>query len=152
MTDAVIRAFQAVDQVETKALIEAGLKERFDPYLEDYNLDLNDLERHLLTMFVAIVDDQIAACGGLTLASETTIRITRMSTKLEFRGRGLAKLILERLIFEARDRGFSRVLLETNSDWSDAVRLYKRAGFRAFRNFFFDATLELTEFELRFKP
>ena len=109
MTDVVIRAFQAVDQVETKALIEAGLKERFDPYLEDYNLDLNDLERYHLTMFVAIVDDQIAACGGLTLASETTVRITRMSTKLEFRGRGLAKLILERLIFEAQDRGFSRL-------------------------------------------
>ena len=104
MTDVVIRAFQAVDQVETKALIEAGLKERFDPYLEDYNLDLNDLERYHLTMFVAIVDDQIAACGGLTLASETTVRITRMSTKLEFRGRGLAKLI-----FEAQDRGFSRL-------------------------------------------
>jgi GNAT superfamily N-acetyltransferase len=146
--DVIVRMFQTADQFETKNLIEAGLKERFQPYLAEYNLDLNDLENSFLVLLVAISEDQIVACGGLKLEPDGTLHISRMSTKPKFRGHGLAQLILEQLIKEARDCGFKRLFLETNIAWGDAIRVYEKVGFTKTRLYMFDSTLELTEYEL----
>jgi GNAT superfamily N-acetyltransferase len=99
-------------------------------------------------LLIAILEDQIVACGGLQLEFDSTLHIARMSTKPEFRGCGLAQLILEQLIKEARDRGFKRLLLETNSTWGNAMQVYEKAGFTKTRVYMFDSSLELTEFEL----
>jgi hypothetical protein len=45
--EVIVRACQTADQFEAKNLIEAGLKERFQPYVSEYNLDLDDLEPSL---------------------------------------------------------------------------------------------------------
>jgi putative acetyltransferase len=45
------------------------------------------------------------------------------------RGKGFRKLILERMIAEARVRGFRRIYLETNSVLKEAIGLYKKFGF-----------------------
>jgi GNAT superfamily N-acetyltransferase len=149
MSDVLIRSFQPTDQYETKNLIEAGLKERFQPCVEEYNLDLDDLEHSFLVLLVAISEDQVVACGGLKLESDGTLHISRMCTKLKFRRHGLAQLTLEHLIKEARDRGFQRLLLETNIAWGNAIRVYEKVGFTKTRVYMFDSTLELTEFELK---
>ena len=46
----------------------------------------------------------------------------------EARGRGVGTLLLERLVSDARDRGFRALSLSVEED-NPAVRLYERAGF-----------------------
>ena len=43
-----IRRLGVRDEAGVGALIQAGLRERFDPYLEGYDPDLNDLWAHHL--------------------------------------------------------------------------------------------------------
>lgn len=47
----------------------------------------------------------------------------------EFRGRGVNKLIVERLADWARARGITEMLLEVYADNEPAVRAYEKAGF-----------------------
>ncbi|MBC7909040.1 MAG: GNAT family N-acetyltransferase, partial [Pyrinomonadaceae bacterium] len=45
------------------------------------------------------------------------------------RGKGFGKRTLERMIEEAKLRGFRRIYLETNSVLKEAIGLYKKFGF-----------------------
>ena len=44
-------------------------------------------------------------------------------------GRGLGRLLLEAAVAFARARGSARLVLETSSKFTEALRLYERAGF-----------------------
>jgi len=48
------------------------------------------------------------------------------------RGRGHGKKLLEHALDRARERGFSRVTLETAAVLKEAVKLYQKYGFRSF--------------------
>jgi GNAT superfamily N-acetyltransferase len=53
-----------------------------------------------------------------------------MYVRPEFRGRGFAKRILERLADHARASGATILRLETGIHQRDAIALYERFGFR----------------------
>lgn len=71
--------------------------------------------------------------GGAALKELNTSQgeIKSMRTAPAARGRGIASLLLTRVIEEARRRGCEEVLLETGSDsfFAPARRLYLRHGF-----------------------
>ena len=46
-----------------------------------------------------------------------------------FRGHGAGKALVQRVIAEARERGARRLVLDTNSRLTSAIRLYRRCGF-----------------------
>ena len=46
-----------------------------------------------------------------------------------FRGRGIAKAVLETLETEAQELGASRLVLETGERQPEALALYRRSGF-----------------------
>jgi putative acetyltransferase len=52
-----------------------------------------------------------------------------MSVCPQQRRQGIGRALVAHLLDMARQRGFSRVLVETNHDWEDAVTLYRRCGF-----------------------
>ena len=68
-----IRRLELGDEAGVRALIQAGLRERFDPHLEGYDPDLNDLWAHHLE-FLA---DEIVATGGLKLEDARTVRYSK---------------------------------------------------------------------------
>ena len=53
------------------------------------------------------------------------------SRRLRTRGRGVAAAMVGHILIEARQRGYSRLSLETGStdDFASAHRLYRRFGF-----------------------
>ena len=55
--------------------------------------------------------------------------LKRMYVVPDMRGRGIGRALLERLESEARDVGLSRIVLETGTRQSEAIALYRRAGF-----------------------
>jgi GNAT superfamily N-acetyltransferase len=54
-----------------------------------------------------------------------------MYLRLEWRGRGLGRQLLETALDHARRSGRSRVELETNRAMTAAIALYESRGFRA---------------------
>ena len=125
-----IRRLEAEDSAAVYELVRVGLTERFDPYLEGYDPDLNDLRAHHIEFLVGVLDEQIVATGGLKLEDDRTVRVRRLSVAPNARGRGFGALMLDGLLSEARARGFARAVLETGADWHSAIALYERAGFK----------------------
>lgn len=56
-------------------------------------------------------------------------QIVRASVAPEFRRRGIGQKIVEHLIEAAKERRLHRLIVETNHDWDDPIRLYQRCGF-----------------------
>ncbi len=142
-----IRRLEDRDAVAVRELVQAGLRERFDPYLEGYDPDLDDLWAHHLEFLVGVVNEQIVATGGLKLEDARTVRVRRLSVAPSARGRGLGSVMLRALLEEARERGFARAVLETGADWHSAIALYERAGFeRVASSVEFDTGFHCLEF------
>jgi ribosomal protein S18 acetylase RimI-like enzyme len=58
------------------------------------------------------------------------VRIKQMYNRPEFRGRGLAKEMLSRLLEKGRDLGYSTFLLEVWKINNPAIHIYTSAGFK----------------------
>lgn len=134
-----IRAFQLEDSTAMRALIEAGLEQRFGFLLEDANPDLTDFQAYYLDQGASLIvverDGGLIGCGALIReqGSDVVGRLVRVSVAASQQGRGLGRLISQRLIEIARERGFRQLEVETNSDWESALHLYKSLGFVAYK-------------------
>ena len=126
-----LRDFETGDQQATRRLILDGLAERFGTIIEGPNGDLDDissLHRRGRTV-VAQSDGEIVAIGSVVRQGNAA-QIVRMSVACEYRRRGLGAKVLAELIETARGWRVERVVLETNSDWLDAIDFYLANGFR----------------------
>lgn len=70
-----------------------------------------------------------AGCGALRREGDAA-EIKRMYVADGFRRRGVARAVLRRLEAEARERGFTRAILETGINQPEAIALYRSAGWR----------------------
>lgn len=75
-------------------------------------------------------DGSIAGCVGLYPLREEVVELRKMYLRPECRGQGAGRRLLEHALAVARELGFSRVELETNSKLVEAIRMYERYGFR----------------------
>jgi len=71
-----------------------------------------------------------AGCGGVKLFGTEYGEVKRMYVRPEFRGLGLAKLMLDHLANYARNHGVEILRLETGIHQQAAIRLYERVGFQ----------------------
>ena len=96
-----------------------------------YSLDLTALSAQQLMCAVARDSEQRAvACGALVLATEYA-EIKRLYVHPDQRGQGLAKQLLNLLEAAARKAEYRKVMLETGPLQTEALRLYKQAGYVA---------------------
>lgn len=79
---------------------------------------------------VAYVDGEAVGCGGLCRLHELTAEVRRMYVRPAQRGRGLSKLVLAELESFARAAGYRELQLETGNAQTEALGLYRRAGYR----------------------
>ncbi|GAA0361219.1 GNAT family N-acetyltransferase [Bacillus horti] len=123
-------------QEEAKEIILEGLGERFGYIDYSLNPDLDQIVRTysangdcFLTVYMK---GEMVGTGALIIESDQVGRIARMSVKKEFRGKGIASQMLERLINTAKQREIEELVLETNLEWVDAVRFYQKHGFKEY--------------------
>ena len=131
ITDLAIRPFQPEDQSAVKALILAGLEERWGTIDPAKNPDLDEIAVSYAGGFfrVAEMDGRIVGTGALVPRAEGESEIRRMSVARDLRRRGIGGAILDRLIGDAQASGCRRIILETTSTWEDAVAFYRKRGF-----------------------
>jgi DNA-binding MarR family transcriptional regulator len=80
-------------------------------------------------MLLAVSDGEPVACGGLQRLDERAAEIKRMWVHADWRGAGLGGRMLRALEQAAVDRGHTVVRLDTNRVLTDAVAMYRRAGY-----------------------
>jgi putative acetyltransferase len=82
---------------------------------------------------VARLNGEPVGCGAIKPFGDepepTTAEVKRMFVRSNVRGRGISLAVLERLEQEARNFGYSRLVLETGDKQLAAMRLYERAGY-----------------------
>lgn len=131
--DLVIRPFTAADQKAARDLVLQGLGEHFGWIDESRNPDVDDIGAHYLAsghlFVVAYVGETLVGTGALIAVGKQTGRLVRMSVHRRWRRLGLGRALVAHLVDAARERGYRRVVVETNKDWWDAIALYRRCGF-----------------------
>ncbi|MEO3809254.1 GNAT family N-acetyltransferase [Sphaerisporangium sp. B11E5] len=94
-------------------------------------LDLDDLRRPEVTFWSVLDGDTLVGCGALMRIDAGHAEVKSMRTSAARKRGGVASLLLEHIIAEARRMGFARLSLETGSaePFLPARRLYEKYGF-----------------------
>ena len=82
------------------------------------------------TFLIASNDGAPIGCGGVQRVDDRTGEVKRMWIDAGWRGLGLGGRLLAELEATARDLGYRRVVLDTNSTLVEAVAMYEGAGYR----------------------
>lgn len=132
--DICIRPFTPSDQAAARILILSGLGEHFGFIDETLNPDLDDITASYLAhghlFLVAEYQQTLVGTGCLLIQPNAYGEMVRISTHLVYRRLGIAHAICQQLVEYARQRGLRRLIVKTNRDWYDAIRLYQRLGFQ----------------------
>jgi GNAT superfamily N-acetyltransferase len=79
--------------------------------------------------------EQPVCCGGVKRLPDGACEIKRMFVIPEWRGRGVARLLLHALEDRARGLGYTVLRLDTGPQQAGAQHLYESEGYRAIANF-----------------
>lgn len=94
--------------------------------------DLNNLEMYFPPnggLFLAEIDRSLVGMIFLTKLRENVGQIRRMYVRDDYRRRGIARALSETAIRQAREIGYSQLLLESPMSWTGAHTLYRTLGF-----------------------
>src|SRR5438093_5208558 len=120
------------DTAEAQALI-AELEDHLAslyPAESRHGYSLEKMLREGVTFFVVREEGAPAGCGGVQLFDAEYGELKRMYVRPQFRGLGLGKMILDRLVEHARRHGVRLLRLETGIYQEEAIGLYEAAGFQ----------------------
>ena len=80
-------------------------------------------------LYLLRVDGQNAGCGGMKRLDESRCELKRMYIRPSFRRLGLGRELALRIIEDAREAGYRRMLLDTLPFLQAAKALYRSLGF-----------------------
>jgi GNAT superfamily N-acetyltransferase len=84
---------------------------------------------------VAYLDTVPVGCGAVKRYSDGIAEIKRMFVPLEYRGKGIAGVVLAELEKWAAELGFTECILETGKKQPEAIRLYTKSGYTLIPNY-----------------
>lgn len=100
-----------------------------DPAANHFTLAVGDVAPGNGAFLVAYIDREPVGCGAIRRLDERTAEIKRMYVVPSWRGRGVARNVLQALEDEARRLGIARLALETGNRQESALALYRNCGF-----------------------
>jgi len=102
--------------------------QNFDEELADLPGDYTPPHGRLL---LVEYEGQLAACVALHKLDPTICEMKRLYLRPQFRGKGMGRVLAERIIAEARGIGYRRMRLDTVEPvMKNAVAMYRKLGFK----------------------
>jgi len=80
-------------------------------------------------LWLALEDGQPAGCAALRRLDGERCEFKRLFVRSPFRGLGLGRQLLARVIVEAKAAGYRQLVCDTMPVMADALAMYERAGF-----------------------
>lgn len=107
----------------------------FKEYLEIQNFDseVDDMEiKYGMPwgrLYLAYFDDELAGSIGLRRIDEENCEMKRLYVRPKFRGKKIGSHLVQKIIDDAKDIGYSYMLLDTLPFLESALHIYKKFGF-----------------------
>ncbi len=135
----IILAYDRPDSVRELFLEYTNLLIEGDPnfivYLElqNYDDEISNLEKKYGLpkgrLYLAYDNENLVGCIGLREIYENNCEMKRLYVRDNFRGLGIGKMLVSKLIQDAVDIGYSHMLLDTLPFLENAIKMYKDFGF-----------------------
>ena len=101
--------------------------------IQNYEEELSHLEEKYGPpsgrLYLARCGKEAAGCIGLKKIDDQNCEMKRFYVRPQFRGRKLGVQLMQKIIMDARESGYSHMLLDTLPFLEDAIRMYKKSGF-----------------------
>ena len=123
---------ERADTADARLLI-SELEAHLDPLYPKtsrHGYSVEKLMQQAVAFFVIRQDGVLAGCGGIELFGNEYGEIKRMYVRPQFRGLGLARLMLDHLTAYAQEHAVSFLRLETGIHQKEAIALYEGMGFQ----------------------
>ena len=121
------------DFIELVKYLDADLAER-DGKDHPFYARFNKIDK-LKYVIVAYENGKPVSCGAMKEYKPGIVEIKRMYTLPEKRGKGIASKILAELEIWAVELDYDKCILETGKKQPEAVKLYKKNGYRSIPNY-----------------
>ena len=117
---------------EFKRLNEEWISTNF--WLEESDIQvLNDPQKYILdkggNVFIALQNNKPVGTCALLVRDGITCELVKMVVDPEAQGMGIGYKLGQAFIDKARERGFSRIVLEGNTKMEASIILYRKLGF-----------------------
>jgi putative acetyltransferase len=124
-------AIESARQPEVERLLRDGEDFARELYAEDecFMLDISELEKPGVTVFVARVDGAAVGTAALVEAGDGSAELKRMFVDASARGGGIARRLIDAVEEHARGAGLRVIRLETGTRSAAAIALYERCGY-----------------------
>lgn len=101
--------------------------------IQNYDAEIRDLtQKYGLPdgrLYLALWNDEPAGCIALRRLDEKRCEMKRLYVRPEFRGKGIARQLVRRIIADANEIGYDAMLLDTLPFLQNAIRMYRALGF-----------------------
>lgn len=119
---------------EIAAFLEEHIQEMrsLTPLESKHALDLDALRRPEITFWSVYDGDRLVGCGAIKKLDGGHAEVKSMRTAADRKRAGIASMMLEHIVAEARALGISRLSLETGATapFEPARKLYEKFGFQ----------------------
>lgn len=117
----------------TRMLIDGDSAFRDYLAIQHYDAELAHLEEKYGPpegrLYLALCDGKAAGCIGLRRLDRESCEMKRLYVRPGFRGVHIGDRLVQRIIGDAREMGYSRMMLDTLPFLESAIRLYRKYGF-----------------------
>jgi len=121
------------DFIELVRLLDADLAKRDGDehaFFAQYN------KINMIKNVVVVLDDNMPiSCGAIKEYDPETMEVKRMYTSPDYRGKGIASIVLAELEKWASELGYNKCILETGIRQPEAIRLYEKNNYQLIPNY-----------------
>ena len=111
-------------------LLEYASSLEVDLGFQNFEQELASLPGDYEPILLARWNDEPAGCVALRRIDDGVCEMKRLYVRPDYRGHGVGRALAERIIAEARIRGYRVMRLDTLPSMRDAARMYEGLGFR----------------------
>lgn len=81
-------------------------------------------------LYLATMNERVAGCVALRKTEKGICEMKRLWVRPDFRGNRIGRMLVSKVIVEARSIGYRKMLLDTVSSMREAISLYEALGFK----------------------